>query len=375
MSQDNGNNTDKDLVLDAILNDQPLPVDNDNQNNSDNQDDNQHEGSNQIDPLDNTKNQDPGQSATNSTGWISEASKSIGIEIQSEDELKDLINKGRSYGDLESRSSALSQELERLKTSQEENPFANDHIKKVNELIKAGAPPEQIKLFTEIDSLDLKTLSPVEAKVLALRYEHGLTKEEAENMVNSSYKIGDDFDKSIIDSELIRLKIDSKKDFQFLEELKTKSATNPLEAKQAEYETKIQEYTKSVQPIAKSIQESLTLIKGVNLNGKQGQDAITIDLPISEESRSKISDLVVKFAVQNDIPLNEQGIQELKGFAENVAIIENWRSMAVDIASKTEERIRAEFHNPSNINRGNDNPVDSKVTQEKQIEDWVLNHS
>lgn len=373
--ENGSNNTNNDQVLDAILNDQPLPGDADNQNNSDNQNNNQPEESNKSNPLENTNNQDPGQSATNSTDWIAAASKSIGIEIKSEDELKDLINKGKSYGDLESRSSTLSQELERLKTSQEENPFANDHIKKVNELIKAGAPPEQIKLFTEIDSLDLKTLSPVEAKVLALQYEHGLTKDEAENMVNASYKISDDFEKSIIDSETIRLKIDSKKDFQFLEELKTKSATNPLEAKKTEYETKIQEYSKSVEPIAKSIQESLTAIKGINLNGKQGQDAITIDLPISEESRNKISDLVVKFAVQNDIPLNEQGIQDLKEFAENVAIIDNWRNMAVDIASKTEERIRAEFHNPSNINRGNDNPNDGKVTQEKQIEDWVLNNS
>lgn len=377
MSENNGNNTDQ--VLDAILNDQPLPVkDDDQQQNDDQNTNNEPAGSVESDQAntDNTNSQDSGQAAASQSNWISEASKSIGIEIKSEDELKDLINKGKSYGDLESRSTTLAQDLERLKSSQEENPFANDHIKKLNDLLKGGASPEQVKLFTEIDSLDVKNLSPLEAKALALRYEHGLTQEEAENMIKSTYKLStDDYEKSIVDAELVRLKVDSKKDLQFLEELQTKSAQNPAEVKQAEFQAKIQDYTKSVEPIAKSIQESLTALKGVNLNGKQGQDAIVIDLPVSEESRSKISELVTKFAVQNDIPLNDQGISQLKEFAENVALIENWRSMAVDIASKTEERIRAEFHNPSNINRGQDNPNDNKATLEKQTEEWVLQNS
>lgn len=376
MSGTNSNNTDD--VLDAILNDKPLPTTDDQNTNNDQNDNNEPAGSATTDSAntDNNPNpkDEPGQPAATSN-WISEASKSIGVEIKSEDELKDLINKGRSYGDLESRSNTLSQDLERLKSLQEENPFANDHVKKLNELIKSGAPPEQIKLFTEIDSLDVKQLSPIEAKVLALRYEHGLTQEQAENMVNSTYKISDEYEKSIVDSEMVRLKIDAKNDFKFLEELQTKASTSPTDAKKAEYEAKIQEYAKSVEPIAKSIQESLTVIKGVNLNGKQGADAITTDLPISEESRSKISELVVSYAVQNDIPLNDQGISQLKEFAENVAIIENWRSMAVDIASKTEERIRAEYHNPSNIDRGQDNPHDNKATQEKQTEEWVLQNS
>lgn len=394
MPDNNNNTTDTqiDPILDALMNDKPIPQNEEgktgensddksssnNESTSDNKkQENSQENQNTTDNKENDKAQnDPGQSADQNRNWISEASKSTGITFQSEDELKDLVNKGKSYGDLESQSTTMTQEIERLKASQEVDPFANDHIKKLNELYKGGAPLEQIRLYTEISSLDLKNLSPVELKVMALRYEHNLTKEEAENMINANYKLDEQlFDKTIVDADQIRLKIDSKKDLQFLEELQVQSASNPAEIQQKAQQEQVQKYTDQVTPIAKSIQESLTAIKGVSLNGKQGNDAIVTDLPISEESRSKIADMVTQFAVMNNVPLNAEGEKILKEFANNVAIVENFQNIIVDVASKTEERIRAEFHNPSTIQRGNDNPNDNKVTQEKQLEEWVLLNS
>ena len=375
MPENNGNN---DQILDALLNDKPLPKEEDNKLETVSDD-----LAKEIVPVvpeeDKTTPEtlkEPGQPAVPQGNWISEASKSIGHDFSSEDELKDLINKGKSYGDLESRSTTLTQELERLKTSQEVDPFANDYIKKLNELIKGGAAPEQVKLYSEINSLDVKALSPIEAKELALRYEHGLSAEEAKNMVNSTYKLDPEtYEKAVVDTETIRLKIDSKRDLEFLEKLQTNAAVNPAETQKADYAAKIQDYAQKVEPIAKSIQESLTAIKGVSLNGKQGKDAITIDLPISEETREKVADLVTQFAVQNNIPLTSEGTQQLKEFAENVALIDNWKSMAIDIASKTEERIRSEFHNPSSIQRGIDNPADDKAASEQATQEWVIENS
>lgn len=379
MPENNGNN---DPILDALLNDKPLPTEEDNKTDA---------GGNEpaketvketvaiapeADKPTTDTSKEPGQPAAPQGNWISEASKSIGHVFSSEDELKDLINKGKSYGDLESRSTTMTQELERLKTSQEVDPFANDYIKKLNELIKGGAEPEQVKLYTEINSLDVKALSPIEAKELSLRYEHGLSAEEAKNMINSTYKLDPDvYEKAVVDAETIRLKIDSKRDSEFLEKLQTNAAVNPAETQKADYAAKIQDYAQKVEPIAKSIQESLTAIKGVSLNGKQGEDAIVIDLPISEETRAKLTDVVTQYAVQNNIPLTPEGTQHLKEFAENVALIDNWKSMAIDIASKTEERIRSEFHNPSSIQRGVDNPVDTKAAADKATEEWVLENS
>lgn len=376
MSDNNSNN---DPILDALLNDKALPVE--VQETKEDEKETATETATQTTAAAETEvksetSKEPGQAAAQPGDWISEASKSIGHDFKSPEELKELVNKGKSYGDLESRSTTLTQELESLKTAQPVDPFANDYIKKLNELTKAGAPPEQVKLFTEINSLDVKALSPVEAKELALRYEHGLTAEEAKNMINSMYKLDPEvYEKAIVDAENVRLKVESKKDAEYLEKLQTNAAINPAETQQAEYAARIEEYAKKVEPIAKSIQESLTAIKGVNLNGKQGEDAILIDLPVSEETRAKLTDVVTQYAVQNNIPLTNEGTQHLKEFAENLALIDNWKSMAIDIASKTEERIRAEFHNPSSIQRGIDNPADNKAAQELATQEWVIENS
>jgi len=366
----------KDDVLDAIMNDRPI-----SQPSSESAPAPAAETTEQVDAtiqpdLKTTETKEPEQPAAQPGSWISEASKSIGMELKSEDELKDFITKGKSYGDLESRFATQAQELEKFKTSSEVDPFANDTIKKLNELYKGGASSDQIKLFTEINSLDVKTLSPIEAKTLALQYEHGLSAEDAKTMINSTYKLDTEtYDKGIVDAELIRLKVDSQKDSKFLDELQTKAAENPAQAKQEEYKANLEAYTKKVEPIAKSIQESLTAIKGVSLNGKNGAEAVTADLPISDESRARIADLVTQYAVSNNIPLDEQGQKLLNEFAENVAWIDNKQNFAIHIAAKTEERIRAEFHNPSSIDRGQDNPVDDKASLAKQQEAWVLENS
>ena len=193
-------------------------------------------------------------------------------------------------------------------------------------------------------------------------------------MVNSQYKLDTElYDQDTVDAETIRLKVESGKDFKYLTEMQSKASENPALAKEADYKQQIADYTKQVGPVAKAIQESCTALKGVNLNGKTGADAFTTDLPVSEETRSKIESLVTQYAVTNQIPLDESGRANLNEFAQNVALIADWKNMAVHIASKTEERIRAEFHNPSTIQRGADNPVNDKDVQAKQMLDFVLN--
>lgn len=320
------------------------------------------------------KAKEPEQAAVTTTNWITEASKSIGMEFQTEEELKSFFNKAKGYDELETRTATLNQDLEKYKA--EANPFANDHIKKLNELVKGGASAQQIKLFNEIESIgEIKALSPLDAKKLALRYEHDLTPAQAETMIKSQYKLDPElYDQDTVDAETIRLKVESQKDFKYLDELQTKASANPALVKEEDYKQQIADYTKQVSPVAKAIQESLTALKGVNLNGKTGADAFTTDLPVSEETRSKIADLATQYAITNQIPMDEAGQAHIREFCENVALIADWKNMAVHIASKTEERIRAEFHNPSTIQRGPDKPdSDSKAAKEREVFERVMN--
>lgn len=360
-----------DPVLDAILNNQPLPK----SEQAPEQLENPVSAAPSAEPAKIETPENPEQAAPIATNdWITEANKTIGAEFKTVDEAKELFNKAKGYGDLESRLATMSQELESVKASSEVNPFANDYIKKLNELTQGGATADQLKLFNEINSIgEIKTLTPFEAKKLALRYEHDLTPEQAETMINNQYKLDESaFDKDIVEGEKIRLKVESQKDFKYLEDLQAKASENPAQVQQQEQDNLVKEYTAKISPIAKSIQDSFTVIKGVNLNGKQGADAITIDLPVSEESRAQIADLVTQHALMHNIRLDEKGMEHLNEFARNVSLISNWESMAIHIASKTEERIRAEFHNPSGIPRGDDNPADDKSVKDQQLLDFVL---
>lgn len=376
MAENNGNNTQDDAILDAILNNTPLPTEEQPANpESGSAAPEEKPAAANPEAAAPEKAENPEAAAANSTDWFSEVNKTIGTEFKTPEELKEIVTKGKGYSDLENQLATANQELATAKALQEVSPFANDQIKKLNELTMGGATPEQIDLFNKIQPIDVKALSPEEAKKLALQFDHKLSASEAETMIKSSYKLDESIhDKEIVDAEKIRLKVDAQKDFKYLEDLQVKAAENPANAQKQQTENLVKEYTAKVAPIAKSIQDSLTAIKGVNLNGKEGAEAITIDLPISDESRSKISDLVTQYAVANNIQLNDQGLAHLNEFAQNVALISNWDNMAKHIASKTEERIRTEFHNPSNINRGDDNPADDATVREKQIYDFIVNN-
>lgn len=315
--------------------------------------------------------------AVTPTNWISEVSKSIGMEIQSVDQLKDLAKKATEYDGLESQKTILNQELEKLKAEQSVNPYANDYIKKLNDMVAQRRSKDDIKAFETINSVgELKELDPLHTVKLALQLRDGLTPEEADIRIKSRYKLDDTlYDEDVVSANKVDLKLDAKKDAEFLETFKAKVSENPVEAQQQDLQKKVQEYTARVTPIAKSIQENLTAIKGVNLNGKAGEDAFITDLPVSEETRSKISEIVTQYAVANEIELNEEGVKNLNTFAENIAAVQNWRNWMIDAASKAELRVRAEFDNPSTIERGNDNPVDQSAITAKKQEEWVLQHS
>lgn len=369
-----------DPMLDALLNDRPIATEEPAAEPGVNPAANEPLNTNEPAPSEGQEPQPDAAAANPDTqvptptaaSWITEASKSIGIEFKTEDDLKNYFNKAKSYDDLEGRATTLSQDLEKVKSERPE--LANDYVRILNEMYAQGRPKEDIKAFEKINSVgELKELPPLETMKLALQLRDGLTPEEADIRLKSLYKLDEAvYDEDTIAESKVNLKIDSKKDGEYLEQFKAKVTENPAKAQQQDFENQIAEYTAKVTPIAKSIQDSLTAIKGVNLNGKTGADAFITDLPLSDESRSKISDLVSDYASRENIPLDERGIQVLREFAENVAWISNKENFAIDIASKAEARVRAEFHNPSTISRGVDASNTDATVAAKQMEDFIL---
>ncbi len=370
-----------DPILDALLNDRPLeqetaseqPTSEANQQ----QENQQTQTETQTPPAPAPPAQPTdAQTAPQNSNWISEAGKIAGVEFQSEDEVKNFFEKAKNYTDLQSKYDDLNRSYESLKDQPE--PFANDKIKKLNEMMKQGRSQDDIAAFEKINSVgELKDLQPLDKVKLALQLRDGLTPEEADIRIKSLYKLDEEtYDADIIAENKINLKLNAKKDEEFLESFRVKLEENPAQQQQQDFTKQIAEYTEKVTPIIKSIGEKYTAIKGVNLNGKTGNDAFTLDLPVSEESRNAIKDLATQFAVANNIALDEKGVSTIDEYVKNVLWIQNKESIAIHIASETERRIRAEFDNPSTIDRGQDNPsANAGALAAKQQEDWVLANS
>lgn len=378
----------EDQILENLLNDRPLDGEQVKQPESVSEENKDSQNSNQaaapVTDADQNKNQQQdqsgnGQSEPSAENWISRASKIAGVEFKSEEEVTSYFERAKNYDDLQSKFNNLSQEHDSLKG--QPDPFANDYVKKLNDFYKQGRTTEEIAAFNRINNLgELKDLEPLEAVKLALQLRDGLTPEEAEIKIKTDYKLDEEaYEKDIVDANRITLKLNAKKDLEFLQQFKAELSENKAEKSkeeaEKEFQKQIAEYTEKVKPIAKSIQDNFSVIKSVNINGKTGEEAHLIDIPVPEDLQKNLSELAETFAVQHNIPLNEEGLKVLNEYVENVIWIKNRQNIAIHIASETERRVRTEFDNPASISRGQDNPADTSAVKAKELEDWVLDNS
>jgi hypothetical protein len=301
-----------------------------------------------------------------------------GTEFKTEEEVKSYLEQTKNFQSSENEKKLISEQYEALKGTIPQ--FANDEIKKLNELILGGATKEQVGAFNKINSVgDLKDLKPIDAVRLALQLRDGLTEDEANNVINRKYKL----DESIYEAEdiigsNIDLKLAAKNDLDYLNTFKAKASeapVSPQQKSQEDFQKEVAQYIQRVTPIANSIGQEFASIKGVNVNGVQGDNALLLDLPVSEETQKAVSQWVSEFATANNIDFNNpSGMAELKRFAKYNVIAENFDNMVIHINNKAEERVRAEFNNPASINRGKDAPASTDAqSRAKADEDWVLN--
>lgn len=380
-----------DLIADAILNDRELPND-DNQPASPNGDtpENDAPAGDQGAPEPTPNNEPPAgdqpnndqantQTTDDQTGWIANVAKIAGKEFKTEDDLKNFFQKAKGNESLESELETIRQQLEEQKGAQPK--FANERIQKLNDLYASGASSDQIKAFEQINAVgELKDLAPIDAVKIALQLRDGLTAEEADIKIKNTYKLDEQqYDADQIKTSNIDLKLDAKKDLEYLEQYKAKVEEIPANAaeqaqaqRQAELDQQVANYRKEVAPIAKLIQDDFTAIKGVNVNGKKGDEAVTIDLPVNEEHKAKISEWLTDYATINNIKLDDAGKEHLRDFAKRTLIYQNFDALAIHINNTAEERIRQQYHNPANIDRGNEPPA-TQNDEASKMKEFVLN--
>lgn len=302
--------------------------------------------------------------------------KNTGGAIKTKDELTALLETSRKNQELETRLRTYEQENTSLKTKADADPFANDFTKKLNELYRGGANESQIQAFMTINKVqDIDALKPLDASSLALQVKFGLTPDEAKTYLADKYKIDLEDPTAIMDKNAeIALKIDSTTDREFLKTHKAEVSQVP-ENQQAKNEQLLQQqYTEQLtklEPIAKNVVNDIlaTAFKGISINGKTDESAIRVDLPISEASKASLERAVSDMVASNwnSLTADDKGKEAIQTFARNVLILQNYEAQLVDVASKTELRIRAEYANASPIGRGQAAPPLGTTKQQDRV--------
>ncbi len=195
----------------------------------------------------------------------------------------------------------------------------------------------------------------------------------------SSYKLNaEDNTEATVNAEKIRLKVDSQADAEFLKSHKAQVSTPPAnveEQKQAELAQRTAEHVAKLKPIADSVMSEINF-KGLSLNGKSDAQNVTADFDVSDESVANMKQHVQNYINANGdkISLDDVGKAQIKQFAENMLVLQNYKSWIINAASESEKRVRAEYHNPSPINRGNDAPASAPTTRQQQERFLVDNY-
>lgn len=313
------------------------------------------------------------EQANTETSWLSELAKNSNNEITSQEGLLAVLESSKKYANLESEHTTLKEQYETAKKN--EPKFASDYMRKLNELELSG-DKEKVKLFQKVNSIgDVKEMTAMDAEKLHLQWKYNLTPEEAKVMIDRDYKLDEDLytDEEIAQSR-VALKIKGEEAKEYLKSMQASTEVTPLETavpQLTEAELKAQETAKAeaLKPMIKSIEQDLpNLFKGVNTNGLKDDKARLFDLPVSSEVQKEVIDKANSFAMMYNLdPSNAEHSKALKEFAHNTAKFLLYDAHIIDAANKAEEKVRAEFNNPSNINRGVDNPNAPKLTGHDKV--------
>ncbi len=331
-------------------------------------------------PVDPNKEPNTATPAATTFNLDEELVKITGGVVKTKDELAAILDRASKSTELETRIKTYEQENTSLRTKADANPFANDLTQKLDSLYRSGATEPQINAFLAINKVDIDALKPLEASSLALQVKFGLTPDEAKTYLADKYKIDLEDPNAIMDKNAeIALKIDSTTDRDFLKTHKAEVSQVP-ESQDAKNEALLQQqYTQQLtkmEPIAKSVVSDLVTnaFKGFSVNGKTDEGAIRMDLPVSDVSKAELEQAVLDMVASNwdRLTPDDKGKEAIRTFANNILILRNHEAQLIDVASKTEMRVRAEYNNATPIHRGNEGAPTGK-TKSQVRQEGIMN--
>jgi len=225
--------------------------------------------------------------------------------------------------------------LRDIEAKANQDPFANELVRNLNKAIQEGVDPE---LYMAVSQIDVNELSQKEALVLKMQWEKGLSFEDAEFIVNRTYKLEDteeepDMSDPDVREAQIRLGLDAQEAKEFLGKYKQ-------EALQSPYEKMQQELTQAWTPVIPKVLENW---KTFQVNSKVG----SFNIPVSEGAMKAANELlteVIKGGLLENMP-DQDGLAIANAIVEKEIMKHDFQNAIDYIADALKAKQLEEKHN------------------------------
>lgn len=308
---------------------------------------------------------------------ISFLKASFGDEYDSVDALKSTLDKVKELEEVRTK----------LEQKEQENPFANQLVQKLNELYKKpDLTEEQVDSFWKLAKLgDLSKLDPFEVKVQRLIFE-GYPRAAAERRVNSQYNLtveveGDHLSDDEIEANKIKLedgqidlKLSSKDDLKFLEDKIAafeKVDDNAAQTRILQDKADKLAYENKLAPVADQLAKQF--ISNRTVTFQLNKEDVNYSLPIDDSFQKEASEAIKSYFLETGDPVNDQNVGTVKKLILGEILVDNLQtkilpSIAADSYNKGYKAAKDEVSNSSGLPATGAAPVtqDSISAQREQ---------
>jgi len=289
--------------------------------------------------------------------FLSETSEGLFTDV---DSFKASLPKIKEYDQLVSAKTELE---EKLKV----DPFANDYVKTLDSMIRSGKSADEIENFTKISRLDLDQISAIDAKVMVM-VKNGYSEAIARQIVEDEFPL-ELYEEGTRERMILeeKLRVSSLEDRNILKEYKKDLTTIDTSAQtQAENErltaiATAEAHKQTVKQQIPKIAEALTGLGEINLNGKEGDEAVNLKFDFKDDFKAGLPKALESFFLDGQMEVNEDNIKLAQGYIAADYLQKNFGQISQAIFKHAEaittEKMVNKYENRTGLPVETPNPV------------------
>ncbi|MDA3806302.1 MAG: hypothetical protein PF440_00170 [Thiomicrorhabdus sp.] len=260
--------------------------------------------------------------------------------------------------------------------------FANDEVALYNEFVKETGT-KNYGVFSKINTADVSTMDSMEALVTKYTLDHPEFTGKEENIkkyFEKKYNVDPDLvDEEDIAVNKIGMEADGSIAKKSLQSLKEKLKIPEPQEDEAKPEVLSPEELSTLQKGWNNVgQQVSTALEKLKVPIKNGKESL-LDYEISDSEKKEITDFVEKYAVENQMELNDNNVKIVSSMVYNQLMINNLPNIVHSVFEKarslTQEQVHSLYENPS-PNRNNDAPppsAESAQSDEEKMKEAIFN--